>query len=112
MKMKASVLCTVVALAILTGCGEPDKPVTRGDVADRNAAREVERCTKQYLKASNPEPDSEYWIMCLHVSSELANRDKIKVAQQVIRSQGKNVFESDQASTELSQKLIDRINRE
>lgn len=85
--------------------------VTRGGVADRNTAMEVERCAKQYLGKPNSGPDTEVWIMCLHSSSELAKRNKINVARQVLRYQRKNVFESGHSSTELSQQLIDRINR-
>lgn len=85
--------------------------VTRGEVADRNAAMAVERCAKQYLGRPNSGPDTEIWIMCLHSSSELAGRNKINVARQVLRYQRKNVFESGQSSTDLSQQFIERINR-
>jgi hypothetical protein len=48
--------------------------------------------------------------MCLHASSELARRDKIKVAHRVIKDQGKNVFE-DTTSSDLSLALVERIKR-
>jgi len=112
MRMKVFAGCIVMGLMILTGCGQSDQPVTRGEVADRNAAMEVEKCARQYLGKSNSGPDTEVWIMCLHSSSELAGRNKINVAHQVIRYQKKNVFETNQSSAELSQQLIDRINRD
>ena len=85
--------------------------ITRGELADRDAAIEVERCAKQYLGKPSSGPSTEIWIMCLHASSELARRNKINVARQVIRDQRINVFESGQPSNELSPQLIDRINR-
>jgi hypothetical protein len=95
----------IVAIA-LASCG---KPVTKGELADRNAATEVERCANQYLGHPNSGPDTEIWVMCLHVSSELAQRNKINVARQVIRQKGRNVFEG--GGQELSDALIVRINR-
>ena len=67
--------------------------VTRGEVMDRNAATNVASCAKQYLGRPNSGANTEVWIMCLHVSSEIAGRDKLNVARKVIRAQGYNVFE-------------------
>ena len=92
--------------------------ITRGEVMDRNAAANVASCANQYLGRPNSGANTEVWIMCLHVSSELAGRDKLNVARQVIRSKGYNVFEVENKPSlfsatpeprDLTQGMIDRI---
>jgi hypothetical protein len=93
--------------------------ITRGEVADRQAAVDVSSCAHQYLGQSNSGPNTEIWIMCLHASSELARRDKIDVARRVIENIGYNVFEIEVApgwfsggdNKTLSPALIDRVHR-
>lgn len=98
------IIAAGVAL-ILAGCGEP---VTKGDVKDMNTAIEVERCARQYLGKPSNGPDTEIWITCLHASSELARRDKIKVARRILKKKG-NVFEG--TMHDLSNDFIARIKR-
>lgn len=96
---------TLAVVLAVAGC----QPVTRGEVRDREAALDVERCANQYLGKPNSGPETEIWIMCLHVSSELAGRDKVRVAERVLAQRG-NVFEPDRPST-LTPSLIERIRR-
>ena len=85
---------------------------------DRNAAANVESCANQYLGRPNAGANTEVWIMCLHVSSELAERDKLNVARQVMRKKGYNVFEVEKkpswfsrspGPSDLTPKMIDSI---
>jgi hypothetical protein len=105
--MKIGTGATIGALLALSGCGEP---MTRGDIRDMETANDVERCAHQHLGKPNSSADTEIWITCLRVSSELDQRDKIRVARRVVEKQGKNVFE-DSASLDLSPSLIARIKR-
>lgn len=100
----------VLAAAILSGCG--GAPATKGDVKDRLVAAEAERCAKQYLGKPNSGPNSEIWIMCAQVSASLERHDPVRVARQVIRQQGWNVFEFESragSTAELSAAGIARL---
>jgi hypothetical protein len=91
-------LLAIVALPI------PASSLTRGEVRDIDAAASVERCATQYLGRRTSDANTEVWIMCLHVSAELAERDKLNVARQVLRIQGYNVFEIEEKPARFSGK--------
>lgn len=71
----------------IASCG--GKPVTRGDVADRQAALDVAECVKGYSGGSS---NAANWTLCVDAVSELQRRDPIKVRGWVNKQQGRQIF--------------------
>lgn len=68
-------IITVVALYLFGQCSKRE-PVTRGDILDRNAASEAQRCARQYLSgAADASARSEIWDMCIGVAAETSGRN-------------------------------------
>lgn len=118
--MRGATVSAIIATLAVILISSTSAAITRGEVEDRRVASEVARCAKGYIQRySSGSPNTELWIMCLHASSELARRDKIDVARQVIRREGYNVFEiedkpgwfGNSEPKDLTVQMIDRIKR-
>ena len=114
LKLTPALLFIFVMLAMPPAASQ----TTRGEIMDRHAAADVERCAKQYLGRQSSGANTDVWLMCLHVSAELAERDKVNVARQVIRQQRYNVFEVEEkpglfsrspGPNELTPEMIERL---
>ena len=69
------IIITVAALYVLGQCTSRT-PVTRGEIMDRNAAAEAERCARQYLpNAGDASARAEIWAMCVSLAAESTGRN-------------------------------------
>lgn len=103
--MRALAASAVIGAAVLSSCGDP---VTKGDIWDMEAADNAANCAKQYLGRPNSDPATEIWVMCTQIAAKQAKRPPVKVANRVIRNEGRNVFEPGD-SVELSPAMVRRI---
>lgn len=85
-----------VVVATLAACG--GQPVTHGELLDRDAASDTDRCARQYLGRPNSGPNDEIWIMCVQIVSNRLGRDVVNVAQRIVDKEGWNVFEFENRS--------------
>lgn len=97
----------MVALIALAGCGDP---VTKGDIWDMDAADVAAKCAHYLIGRPTSDPAQTVWIMCTQAAANDAKRPIVKVAQRVIRREGKNVFEPG-AGKDLSPSMIARLER-
>ena len=94
MHSKVRLAATLSAAIAISASTPAAAQVTRGEVADRNAAYETSRCARGYIQRNTSGvAEHELWLMCLQASSELAGRNPNNVAQHVVRQERRNVFQ-------------------
>jgi hypothetical protein len=85
--MKRIVLVVALA-ALVSSCG--GEPMTKGDIADRQAAMDAADCVKKYSGGSDV---SDNWALCIDAISGQAGRNPEKVKDWVNRQQGRKIFQ-------------------
>lgn len=76
-------LLPVFAVAVVAAT--PVFAATRGDVADMNAADDVQDCVRQYHRSITDDNRSDFVRMCAEVISEMTGRDLRAIEAVLIR---------------------------
>lgn len=89
-----SVAMAALAVLLSTGGAAVAAQDTTEVAADKQAAAETVRCSRDYLRrGTSGMSNTQTWIMCVQASAELARRNTVSVAKQVAKQEGYNVFE-------------------